>query len=143
MTRPAALAAACLLVLAGCGDSGSPAAPSPAPSGARTIEIEAQDSLRFDPDELTVSVGETIQFVVTNAGSGDHEFVLGDAEVQEAHEDAHGGHGGDDALATLDLPRGTPQTAIVTFEAAGEVLYGCHIDGHYGAGMVGTITVTG
>lgn len=38
---------------------------------------------------------------------------------------------------------GQTKEATVTFEDPGEILYGCHIEGHYDAGMVGTVTVTG
>lgn len=132
------------LVFGACGDSKPPSAPSPGPSGARTIEIEALDSLRFEPAELTVSVGETIYFVVSNPGGGDHELILGDAGVQDAVEEGgHDAHGARGALATLDLPAGATETATVTFEEPGEILFGCHVEGHYAAGMVGTVTVEG
>jgi uncharacterized cupredoxin-like copper-binding protein len=132
-----------VLVFTACGDAEPPSPPTPAPSGARTIEIEAQDALRFDPSKVTVSVGETIYFIVSNPGSGDHEFILGDEGVQASHADAgeHGAHGSDDALASLDLPPGATETATVTFDEPGPVLFGCHIEGHYTAGMVGTVTV--
>jgi uncharacterized cupredoxin-like copper-binding protein len=132
-----------VLLLTACGDSEPASPPSPAPSGARTIEIEAQDALRFDPPEVTVSAGETIYFIVSNPGAADHEFILGDEDVQAAHADAgeHDGHGSDDALASLDLPPGATETATVTFDEPGSILFGCHIDGHYSAGMVGTVTV--
>jgi uncharacterized cupredoxin-like copper-binding protein len=143
--RVGIVAASVALALGGCGDSGPTSAPSPAPSGARTIEIEAQDALRFDPSELTVTAGETIYFIVSNTGGSDHEFILGDAGVQTAHAEdgGHGAHGSDETLASLDLPPGATETATVTFEEPGTILFGCHIDGHYSAGMVGTITVEG
>jgi uncharacterized cupredoxin-like copper-binding protein len=130
-----------VLAFAACGDPEPSGSPSPAPSGARTIEIEAQDALRFDPSEVTVSAGETIYFVVSNPGTADHEFVLGDEDVQAAHEAGEHGGAADEALATLDLPPGATETATVTFDEPGTILFGCHIDGHYSAGMVGTVTV--
>jgi uncharacterized cupredoxin-like copper-binding protein len=145
-SKPVIGLAAVTLVLAACGGSGSPGSPSPrasAPSGARTIEIEATDALRFDPSEMTVSAGETIYFIVSNPAGDHHEFILGDENVQAEHADEgeHGGHGSDDALAALDLPPGATETATVTFDEPETILFGCHVEGHYSAGMVGTITV--
>ncbi|MGM0701308.1 MAG: cupredoxin domain-containing protein [Pseudomonadota bacterium] len=72
----------------------------------RTIHIEAGD-MWFDPEELSITAGETVRFEVINSGNLPHEFVIGDAEAQEEHremmqamEDSHGdghdGHGGHD-----------------------------------------------
>jgi len=47
---------------------------------------------------------------------------------------------GDEPNAFVLDPGQTKETTW-TFTAAGELLYGCHQPGHYGAGMVGTITV--
>jgi uncharacterized cupredoxin-like copper-binding protein len=109
----------------------------------RTIEVQALDELAFDPETIEVSVGETVRFVVTNTGQNDHEFVVGDAAVQEmaeqqAMEGMHG-HGG--ASTSLTLEPGQTREATVTFEGPGELLYGCHVNGHYEGGMVGTISI--
>ena len=129
-----------LLVTASCSGSDSET-PGPAPSGVRSVEIQAVDSLRFEPDEVSVDAGETIRFVLVNTGGEDHEFVLGDESLQESHEmDGHEGHG-DDALAAVDLSPGSTVEVTVTFDEPGSLLYGCHVQGHYEAGMVGTVTV--
>lgn len=133
-----ALASAGALTLAACsGDSGD---------GTRTIEVAAFDSMRFDPMQIEVKVGETVRFVVSNPGSTEHEFVLGDEDVQMAHEeqmDMGMEHGSiESELPSLTLAPGETKTIEVTFDEAGSILYGCHVEGHYEGGMVGTIEVT-
>ncbi|MGH2661134.1 MAG: cupredoxin domain-containing protein, partial [Actinomycetota bacterium] len=54
--------------------------------GVRTVAVSALDSLRFEPAEIRVQSGEMVRFVVTNEGSGEHEFVLGDEATQMEHE---------------------------------------------------------
>lgn len=112
--------------------------------GVRTVEIRALDTNRFEPSSLTAEAGEKIRFVVTNSGRLAHEFVLGDEDVQAAHEEQMGemGHMQEEALAALELKAGETKEATVTLESAGTVLFGCHEPGHYQAGMVGTISVT-
>lgn len=129
--------------LAACGETpGTDAEP-------RVIEVQALDELRFDPDEVTVQVGETIRFVVTNPGEIAHEFVLGPEDVQLAHEEAmemgemHEGMDVPGQLAALDVQPGGTEEATVTFDEAGEVPYGCHEAGHFDGGMVGTVIVEG
>jgi uncharacterized cupredoxin-like copper-binding protein len=67
--------------------------------------------------------------------------------VQIAHEEAsetgeeHGTMQVEGQLAALELPAGTTEEVVVTFEEAGEVLFGCHEPGHYDGGMVGTVSV--
>jgi uncharacterized cupredoxin-like copper-binding protein len=113
------------------------------------IEVQALDELRFDPDEVTVQVGETIRFVVTNPGEIAHEFVLGPEDVQMAHEEAmemgemHEGMDVPGQLAALDVQPGETTEATVTFDEAGEVPYGCHETGHFDGGMVGVVIVEG
>jgi len=129
--------------LAACGETpGTVAEP-------RVIEVQTLDELRFDPDEVTVEVGETIRFVVTNPGEIAHEFVLGQEDVQMAHEEAmemgemHEGMDVPGQLAALDVQPGETKEATVTFDEAGEVPYGCHEVGHFDGGMVGTVIVEG
>ena len=117
--------------------------------GPRTIEISALDEPAFDPAEVSVEEGETVRFLVTNVGEIQHEFVLGPEHVQMAHEEAgemaekHGGMEVEGQLAALDLAPGETREVEVTFDEAGEVLYGCHEPGHYDGGMVATIRVEG
>ena len=114
-------------------------APGDAGEADTSVEVATMDSLKFDPPELEVSAGETVTFEVTNDGSTDHEFVLGDAAYQKAHGPATEGmmHDGNGVF----LEPGATETVTWTFSEPGEVLYACHVNGHYEAGMVGRITV--
>ena len=114
---------------------------------SRTLEITAGDDLRFTPEALRVQAGETIAFKVTNTGTVPHEFVIGDEAVQQEHEEEMvSGEGmagmDDDASYAVDVPAGETATLIYTFGTEGTLLYGCHVPGHYGAGMRGVITIT-
>jgi uncharacterized cupredoxin-like copper-binding protein len=152
-SRLAALVSALTVFFAACGggherhpaSSGGDSfgAPAAAADADRTIEIEALDSLEFDPDTVEVDSGEVVTFVVTNAGQNDHEFVLGDEEFQAAHEEAMGSgdmeHGGGMAIR---LEPGETNEITWRFSELGEVLFGCHEPGHYDGGMVGAIDIT-
>jgi len=89
-----------------------------------------------------VGAGETVRFVVANTGETDHEFLVGDMEMQEMAEEQamEGMHGHAEAMASLALEPGETAETVVTFDEAGELFYACHIEGHYEGGMVGTIT---
>ena len=66
----------------------------------------------------------------------------------------HGGTGADaraparligmaqDAAFSINVPAGQSARLVYTFQQPGTLLYGCHVPGHYAAGMLGTITVT-
>lgn len=131
------------LVVVACGgrsDVGSGTEQDP-----RTIEITALDDPAYDPPSIEVGVGETVRFVVTNTGEADHEFIVGDTEMQQMAEEQaamEGLHGHAEAMASLALEPGETAETVVTFDAAGELLYACHIENHYEGGMVGTITIT-
>ena len=153
---------ALLLILAACStgtqSSASPSMPvasdagtfawgEPAEAGEadRVIEIAMSDQLRFEPASVEVRVGETVTFRVTNAGAIPHDFTLGGEETQEEHEGemvaggmAGMGHG-EPNTATLDP--GEEAELTWRFTQAGTIRYGCHLTGHYAAGMVGTITI--
>ncbi|WP_370327605.1 plastocyanin/azurin family copper-binding protein [Euzebya sp.] len=120
---------------------------SPADAGeaSRTIEIEADDDFTFDPAEVEVEAGETVTFSVTNVGQLEHDFTLGDAETQQAHEEEMAemddmDHGAAEPNA-LTIPPGETVETTWTFTQPGEILIGCHVPGHYDAGMRGTVTI--
>ena len=130
------------------GDAEVPGMEAAASEADREVEVDARDSLEFDPGTIEVKVGETITFVVTNSGKAVHEFVLGNETFQEEHEEemsegAHGeGHGGmEDGSNAVSVAPGATEEITWTFTDSGEVLYGCHEPGHYEGGMVGTIEV--
>jgi uncharacterized cupredoxin-like copper-binding protein len=110
----------------------------------RVIEVTQLDEMRFDPASIEVSAGESILFEVTNAGRTPHEFVLGDADLQAEHEEVMAGMGGvpmANELNAIAVEPGETGTVGWTFTETGTLEFGCHVPGHYAAGMVGEITV--
>jgi uncharacterized cupredoxin-like copper-binding protein len=97
---------------------------------------------RFVPDSFEFPAGTTVTFVVENRDPIDHEFLIGDAEVQDAHEEGtephHGAKPGE-----ISVPAGETRTTTYTFEEPGKLLIGCHLPTHWDYGMRGEITVTG
>ncbi len=120
------------------GEPGDPA------EADRTIEVDMLDSMAFDPDEFEIAAGETVTFEVTNTGDLEHDFTIGDVETQEEHdaEMREGGHMGDDPNA-IAVAAGESGSITWTFTEPGDLEIGCHIPGHYAAGMVAEVTVTG
>lgn len=108
-----------------------------------TIEVETLDEMAFSPAEVAVERGEVVLFVVANTGKLPHEFTIGDEAEQERHAEEMS----DPGMAAHDHPfsvwvaPGETKEIAWEFGEAGEFLYGCHVPGHYEAGMVGTITV--
>ena len=122
-------------------DFGQPADPADAD---RTVEISANDDFSFDPDAVEVQVGEVVTFSVTNSGDLPHEFTLGPGDVQQEHEEEMAKMGDmemDDDVNAISVPAGETVDLTWEFTEAGSVLYGCHTQGHYDAGMVGNIDV--
>ena len=144
-----ALVATVAVMLAACsGGPGSTAPVSAAPSSASTasgspveVTVKLTDALKMEPAIISAKVGVPMRFVVTNSGSTDHEFYLGDEVAQMAHEKEMAGMGQDEP-GGVGLKPGETKTLEYTFAKAGSYLAGCHVNGHYVAGMMATITVT-
>jgi uncharacterized cupredoxin-like copper-binding protein len=128
-------AAALLVAAAACGPS-EPAAP-----GERTVHVKMRFS-RFVPAHFEFAAGTTVTFVVENRDPIDHEFLIGDQESQQAHEDGTEAHHGAKP-GEISVPAGKTRTTTYTFDEPGTLLIGCHLPTHYDYGMRGDIEVTG
>ena len=110
------------------------------PPQTRTVHIHIHFS-HFDATDIEVQPGQTIRFVVENTDPIDHEFIVGDEGVQQAHEAGteaqHAPRPGE-----ISIPPGGTVITTVTFPLqAGSLLFGCHLPGHYAYGMRGVITI--
>lgn len=119
--------------------------PADAADADRVIEIEASDDFAFDPPAVTVQVGETVTFRVTNVGAIPHDFTLGDQAMQDTHDAEMAEMGGEmemhDEPNVFSLEPGETKEMTWHFTAAADLQYGCHQVGHYAAGMKGALTV--
>lgn len=136
-------------------------------AGEGVVDV-VMDDIRFEPQEVTVSVGQTVEFRFVNRGRLMHEAFIGSPAEQAAHEDMmatmsgmvpsdttdpHHGHSSEPAAtghedphaghmsATVTLAPGDAGSFQYTFDEPGVVEIGCHQPGHYTAGMKVTITV--
>lgn len=156
-TRCAALAVLiAVLLVAACG--GPRATPTTAPTAAPTVAPTAGPTVAsptapgpqriavtltemlIEPQHMTVPLGVPVTFVITNNGVIEHEFYLGDEAAQAEHEEEmssgepmHGHANG------VTVQAGETEEMTITF-TSGEWLAGCHVPGHYPAGMKATIT---
>jgi uncharacterized cupredoxin-like copper-binding protein len=130
--------------------------PGPAWATGAPVRVVMNDRFRYRPAAIMVRAGRRVIFDVTNAGKLPHEFILGDRATQLDHErqmqggppagghghaHGHAGHAGPGAGGALTVPPGQTRRLTWTFEEPGIVLYGCHVLGHWAAGMKGTIVV--
>lgn len=169
--RPIGLLVGVTALLAACGENyngGAIAAPAGTLSNPRTVEVAMVD-IAFEPTAIDVRAGETIRFVFTNEGVLPHEAIIGDEVVQDDHEvdmQAGGDFLGDDMsgeemtvddhdadtdeaeddghdadIPSLSLEPGETGEIIMTFDAGGNTIIGCHVPGHWAAGMRQDVTV--
>ena len=150
--RPIRLAAVGLAVLAAsaCGSSSSSGyGKSADPAEAkRTVDVTITQAKQYVPPSLSVARNEVVTFKVTNSSSDLHEFQLGDAKVQDAHEKEMAGMGSGsmkvaDKPNLIDLDPG--QTKSLTWKFPGKattVIYGSHVPGDYTGGLKGIVTVS-
>jgi uncharacterized cupredoxin-like copper-binding protein len=97
----------------------------------------------FEPGDLSFAEGETVRFVITNAGLAEHEFVLDSMEKNAEHkalmerfpEMEH-----DDPNA-VRLEPGESSEIVWTFSKAGGFEFACLLPGHYESGMHGPVSV--
>jgi uncharacterized cupredoxin-like copper-binding protein len=101
----------------------------------RVIVITADDSLMFMPMQVTVAKGETVTFQVKNVGKLEHEFMIG------AMADAFADKEGTPEIA--GITGGTSKSITFAFDGPGPYAFACHAQGHFEAGMKGTITIVG
>jgi uncharacterized cupredoxin-like copper-binding protein len=108
-------------------------------SSPRTITIDMRFS-HYLPAAIAVHPGETIRFRLVNEDPITHEFIIGTAAQQDAHERARDeNHNGKPGQATLKP--GETRVISYTFGAAGSLIFACHRPGHYAYGMRGTVRI--
>jgi chromosome segregation and condensation protein ScpB/uncharacterized cupredoxin-like copper-binding protein len=109
----------------------------------RTIQVDTTDALRFTPEQVSVRTGETSAFEVGNPGAVPHEFFIGTPAEQQDYEREMASDAPMHAEpGQVDVPAGQTVRLVYTLDQPGSLEYGCHIPGHYPAGMRGTITIT-
>jgi len=114
---------------------------------SRSIALRMDDQMRFTPSQIDVQAGETVRFVVHNAGRSAHEMVLGSEEAIRQHAQAMQQGAGHEAGhshgsgAAITVEPGQKGELVVRFAQAQKLQMACLIPGHYEAGMRGTVNV--
>ncbi len=118
----------------------------------RDITVIMRD-YRFEPTPVVLVPGETVRFTIFNAGLEVHDFVIGDADVQQAWSIADAAATPPNLMATAppaSVPPGTGglrvflrsgEQAAVDYAVPSDEQLSllCHIPGHIEKGMVGRV----
>jgi plastocyanin len=105
------------------------------PSSEVTIRIHYSV---FAPATVRVPAGEPVTFTLVNDDPIDHEWIVGDDALHEAHRT--GTHPAHDQLPTeVTVPALETRTTVVTFDEPGSYTFICHLPAHEAYGMVGVI----
>jgi uncharacterized cupredoxin-like copper-binding protein len=122
------------------------------PDAPRPVTVIMRD-YRFEPTPVVLVPGETVRFTIFNAGLEVHDFVIGDADVQQAWSQADAAATPPNLLATAppaSVPPGTGglrvflssgQQASVDYAVPSDEQLAllCHIPGHIEKGMIGRV----
>lgn len=101
------------------GDSGTSANPV---SGASELEVVTGD-LGFEPEQIEVVAGETVNLAVTNEGRIFHDLTVPELDL------------------VIDVEPGDTVRGALRAPEQGEYEFLCTVPGHASAGMTGTIVV--
>jgi uncharacterized cupredoxin-like copper-binding protein len=116
----------------------------PVLSGCSASPMRVQITIHyshFDPSRLSVPHGVPVTFVIVNTDPIDHEWIVGDAALQQRHrtgtEPVHNAR-----PTELTIPALTTKETTITFDKREVLRYICHLPRHEEYGMVGWLTVT-
>jgi azurin len=146
------------LLTAGCGQKDTSATAAAAPSGPRTIEITAGDTMKFDVTAIDAKPGEDLKVILTNNGTQPllvmgHNWVLLKAGSDVAAFDAAALAAkdtnyipaalSDEIVAHIDLlgPRKSGEVDFKAPTAPGDYPFLCTFPAHYQSGMKGVLSV--
>ncbi len=112
---------------------------------SRTIAIDMSDDMKFSPNRLRIQLNETIRFQVRNRGKVMHEMVIGEPKTLKEHAELMKKHPNmeHDEPYMAHVSPGKRTDLIWTFNRAGKFQFACLVPGHFEAGMIGEIEVTG
>ena len=138
--RQLAIVAAVALTLAACSTAASPsseeseaAQPSAAASASRTVQLTIAAG-SITPASVTVTKGETITFVATNANTEEVELIVG--LKTDVDSDS-----GDSLKEAEHIAPGGTGTVTYTFDGDGPYAYGDQEGDHYSKGAKGDIVL--
>lgn len=132
------------LLLVACSPS---AARRDVPPGTDRIVELSMVGMHFIPDRIEVKAGEMVAFVVTNPNDVAHEVFIGNEADQLAHHGTHMAVSSPDQALVQHYGYGIflapRETGVVSyhFDTSGEIMIGCHLPGHWEAGMLAIVTV--
>ena len=110
---------------------------------SRAIQVVMSDDMKFTPANIDVKRGETIRFMVRNAGQIKHEMVIGSMKELKQHAELMrrmpGMEHAEPNMVTLDP--GKTGELIWQFDKAGTFDFACLQPGHFEAGMMGKVWV--
>ena len=112
--------------------------------GVQVVTINAKE-FKFIPSEIYISPGKT-KFIMVNNGVTEHELVVYDVSKKDIVDKAELAEDEDtiakNVLFEIDeIHAGeSGETNIMNLQA-GSYVMGCHIPGHYEAGMKGTLDI--
>ena len=115
--------------------------------GASTSLQATTSDFQFSPDSWTVPAGEEITIDISNEGSVLHEWVLmrpgveieSEADLPETEEELLA----DFVNVETEVEAGDSTSLTFTAPPSGTYQVICAIEGHFDAGMEGTLTVEG
>jgi len=138
-----------------------------AEKASRTIEIKMFDNY-YEPENISVKEGETVRFVIKNAGDFVHEFNIGTSEMHASHQKEmmmmmeHGALEPDKInhnMMMMDMGNGKtmkhedPNSVLLepgksgevvwTFAKSSDIEFACNVPGHYESGMMGKVRFNG
>ncbi len=140
-----------LLGLAACAPAQGASA-TPAPTSVQEITVKGSE-FKFDPNQITLKVGQRVRLVFQNAGTVDHELKVDGMKASNVQldlskagkipEDEADEAKGDATKAQVHAYAAAQGTAAVEFTPtqAGTFDFACNLPGHKEAGMVGKFVV--
>lgn len=110
---------------------------------SRAVQVVMSDDMKFMPATVNVKRGETIKFVLRNAGQTKHEIVIGSmAELKERADMMRKMPAMEhDEPNQVALDPGKSGELVWQFTKAGTVDFACLQPGHFETGMIGAVLV--
>jgi uncharacterized cupredoxin-like copper-binding protein len=112
--------------------------------GVQVVTVDAKEFI-FAPSEIHITAGKA-KFILINSGVGAHEFVVYDASKKDIVDKAELAEDEETIMKNVlfeidELDAGQSKESDTMILEKGSYVIGCHIPGHYEAGMNGTLII--